>query len=123
MATRANIVAFCKDGNYRVIYLHWDGYPEHALKTLQEHYTDQDKVEKLMSLGDLSCIDASPECPEGHSFKTPVEGHCIAYGRDRGEDGVTARITGSKIEAKYACNESYVYVWDGESWAQGFKKD
>ena len=85
MATRAAIVLKEKDGSFLSIYTHWDGYPSHHTPILNQHYSTEESVRKLMELGDLSLLDASTDCPKGHSFATPVKGYCIAYGRDRGE--------------------------------------
>ena len=91
MATRAAIVLTEKDGSTLSIYTHWDGYPGHHLPILKEYYPKEEDVRKLMELGDLSLLDKSTDCPEGHSFSTPVDGYCIAYGRDRGEINTKAR--------------------------------
>ena len=42
------------------IYCHNDGYPEHMFGVLKNGYTKQSKVEKLLSLGDLSSIGYNP---------------------------------------------------------------
>lgn len=85
MATRSTI--WLKKGEvYTGIYCHWDGYPSNNGKILLEHYDTEEKVEALVALGSLSSLGASPEAPEGHTFEKPVEGHCVAYARDRGEN-------------------------------------
>ena len=79
------------------IYVHWDGYPEGVGVTLQNHYTDDEKITALMRLGSLSSLapllapvrEAVPaaggeEAPK-HTFEKPVEGVTVAYHRDRGE--------------------------------------
>ena len=85
MGTRSYIITANPKGDFTGIYCHWDGYPSHNGKILHENYDTQEKVETLIALGDLSSLRESPACPEGHSYRTPVAGHCIAYGRDRGE--------------------------------------
>ena len=58
MATRATIAKIQKDGSgIKAIYLHSDGYLEHAGRILDEHYRDESKVDELIALGDLSAID------------------------------------------------------------------
>ena len=46
------------DGKYpaRSIYCHFDGYIAGVGKTLLNHYTDPEKVNDLMRLGDLSSL-------------------------------------------------------------------
>lgn len=85
MATRCNIIAHLSDGTFRSIYVHFDGYPEGVGKTLLEHYNTQADAEKVTSLGALSILAQSCECPPGHTFKTPVGGFSVAYHRDRQE--------------------------------------
>ena len=116
MSTNATIIAKCKDGKYRCIYTHWDGYPSHNGAILQEDYTDQDKIEELLALGDISILAPSIECPEGHTFDKAVPGYCVAYGRDRGEEGVDAIVVDTMAKVRENQNQSYNYFWDGESW-------
>ena len=116
MSTNSSITAKCDDGKFRSVYCHWDGYPEHNGKVLLEDFTDQKKIEQLMSLGDLSLLDSSIECPEGHSFDNKVEGHSIFYGRDRGEDDVSCLVRDSKEECLKANTQEYDYFWDGTEW-------
>ncbi len=39
MSTRATIACKQEDGRYAAIYLHFDGYQDHAGRVLKEHYT------------------------------------------------------------------------------------
>jgi hypothetical protein len=72
MATRSRIAIENQDGTVDSIYCHFDGYISGVGKTLFEHY-DQEKLEKLLELGDISTLGKSTEDTE-------------AYHRDRGED-------------------------------------
>ena len=56
MSTNASIAVKAECGSYRQIYLHWDGYPEGAGKTLVEHYNTQELADSLMDLGDISVL-------------------------------------------------------------------
>ena len=53
--------------------------------------------------------------PEGHSYRSPVDGYCIAYGRDRGETGTEARR--GAVPADVCGREEYNYLWSGEAWS------
>jgi hypothetical protein len=88
MATRSRIAIENENGSVTSIYCHYDGYPEHNGAILQEHYTDHEKVKKLIALGDISILSHEVDIPEGveHSFETPVKGITVAYHRDRGDD-------------------------------------
>lgn len=118
MATRSTITAKISEGKFKSIYCHWDGYLDHNGRILLNSYTDQQKIDALMDLGDLSSLGASPEKPDGHSFEKPARGHCVAYGRDRGEEGTGARVDYTAAEAQGRCGaEEYNYLWDGSCWS------
>ena len=86
MSTHAIINVKVGDG-YKSAYLHSDGYPEYALRMLQEHYNDEQKALALVSLGDMSLLAErlEPESGSEHSFSNRQEGVCMFYKRDRGE--------------------------------------
>lgn len=83
MATHAYLIC-----NNKAIYIHNDGYPEHTLTTLQNHYNTKEKLEELFKLGDLSFLGSKlyPDKNSEHSFDEPCDDVTIAYHRDRGED-------------------------------------
>jgi hypothetical protein len=119
MGTRSNIAVQRADGSWARIYCHWDGYLEGVGRTLFDHYTSQTQAEALVAPGDLSSLGASCSKPKGHTFEKPAAGHCVYYGRDRGEPGVGAEI-GETLQALWPDDESWVeflYVWkDGKWW-------
>ena len=86
MSTRSNIGIEREKGIVESVYCHFDGYPEGVGVMLKEHYTDRAKVEKLISLGNMSCLEEKIEPTlETHSFDNPEDNVCVFYGRDRGE--------------------------------------
>jgi hypothetical protein len=117
MSTRSLINVKCYDGKVRSIYVHSDG--DAHLDTLKEYYNSQEAVEQLVSLGDLSSLDKSAgEPPEEHSFENPVDGYCVAYGRDRGAKDTEAVIFDDFESArKQHQGQEVIYEWDG-SWQQ-----
>ena len=127
MATRCNIAIFEKpnaDGISEVksIYSHWDGYPSVVGATLMEHYTDINKIRKLISLGDISSLDNEIDIPDGveHSFEKQHEGITVFYGRDRGESDTDAKvryIIGKDVLKNLKDNEYlYVYLVEEKKW-------
>lgn len=67
MATRCRIAKVQDDGTIKSIYCHWDGYPEGVGKTLLEHYTDPDIIDKLIEIGDISSLrDTIEETAKEH---------------------------------------------------------
>ena len=116
MSTHAAIIRKTETGTFEGVYLHSDGYLSYAGRMLQTHYQDAAKVAALIDLGDLSLLDERVEPIGPHSFGSPEKGTTIAYGRDRGERNVEARVGGTvkavKAEIDYSGN---VYVFaDGE---------
>ena len=116
MATRSSITVKREDGKYVSVYCHFDGYTSHVGKLLFCHYNTYEKALALVSLGHLSSLDASIECPPGHSYDTRVDGYTVCYGRDRGETD-QAPIVESCIEGVRLCNfQQYNYLFQDGKW-------
>jgi hypothetical protein len=118
MATRSTIALEYADGSVDCIYCHWDGYLKGVGKTLLDHYSDPFKVRELMDLGDISSL--GEVIGEKHPFsqfdglgmsaddyKNQFGNMTTAYGRDRGEDGTSARRFASFDD--YVSNHVYDY--------------
>ena len=113
MASTSTISMKTKSGKIKSIYCHWDGYPEHHLPILEKNYDTIEKVEQLILLGDLSSLGASTECPKTHTFDTPQQGYCVAFGRDRKEIDTEAR----EFETIFGINkQQYNYLFDENKW-------
>ena len=116
MATRGNIGILNSDGSITGIYVHFDAYPAYVGKTLLNCYTDTDIVNKLIDLGDLSSLGEDLYAT-GHTWKSPIEGVCVAYGRDRGEKGVESQRFISEIEYKMnGKGVDYQYLFKNDKW-------
>ena len=113
MSTNATIAVQSVDGTYRSVYLHSDGYPEHALTVLNEHYASQLAANALMALGDLSQLQEHVYAPEGHSFETPMRGYTVAYGRDRGESNTAAAVYSDYSSMAFE-RMQYLYIYDAD---------
>jgi len=117
MATRSRIGIEQEDGTVKSIYCHWDGYPSYNGFILNGFYRDRKEVESLINLGNISVLGkrSKPNPMLGHSFDKPQPDVTIAYGRDRGEDGVEARIDES-VDAYLASDvEEYGYLFTKEN--------
>ena len=115
MGTRSYIGRQYSDGSARAVYCHWDGYPSHNGRILQEHYTETEKVQQLIDLGDLSSL--GPVIGEKHDFDNSPKGQCNFYGRDRGEEGGEADHYSSEVEFLESAQESWaqwVYLFTPE---------
>ena len=89
MATRATIAKMEKDGSgIKAIYLHSDGYLEHAGRILNEYYQDESKVDELLAQGDVSSLNENigEKLPFDDYMLFHKKKQCRFYGRDRGED-------------------------------------
>lgn len=71
MSTRATIACRHDDGRYAAISLHFDGYPEHTGKVLNEHYNNQTAARSLVDGGDLRSFDEATGTAERHSDGNP----------------------------------------------------
>lgn len=114
MSTRSMIGKKMADGMIKAIYCHWDGYPEGVGDTLLQAYQEPEKIDALMALGDLSVLGT--EIGEAQDFDQPARGTCVAYGRDRGENRVGARICADEIAFGQRAQNSgaeYAYLFDG----------
>ena len=120
MGTRSNIGIVNDNGSVTGIYVHWDGYPEHNGKLLLNHYTNSEKINQLMSLGNLSYLAENIYSDKkAHSFRNPVDGVCVAYGRDRGETGTNSWIFDNISEfEEFAgnCCVDYQYLFNNGKW-------
>jgi len=127
MATRSTIAMKRNDGTYAQIYCHFDGYPEHNGRILMEHYSNPNRLAKLIDLGDLSVLapELAPPQSKAHSFREPIEGVCVAYGRDRGDSGLNcaAHVYDSEEDFRnYRSHEEFDYLFEeGVWWVNGRK--
>jgi len=115
MATRSTIALEYADGTVEQVYCHWDGYLAHNGQMLQEHYSNPFILRDLIDLGDISSL--RPTVGTKHAFsrlEVPMDGEAYDklygdmttfYGRDRGEDGVSAKKF--KDFADYKANHQY----------------
>lgn len=113
MSTRSNIGILYLDGSVRMIYCHWDGYPDYMVPVLTKCYNTLEKVSELLLLGDLSSLRerVAPSVGESHTYDKPVDDITIAYHRDRGEAIHAARFFDNKEKAK-AKMEEYLYLFN-----------
>ena len=88
MATSSTIGVKQADGSVMAVRCHWDGYPEHVGRILDEFYGDKTKAKRLLSLGSLSSLGESMTPPPGmpHSLEHPANGVTVAFHRNGGDD-------------------------------------
>ena len=117
MSTRSMILKEQEDGSYFGIYCHSDGYLTHNGAMLIDHYNSRERVDKLISLGDLSYLapKIEPDENEPHTFDKPQKGACIFYGRDRGETSTEATdVTLEELNSDPWIEYTYVFGKNNE---------
>lgn len=103
MSTRSGIVAKVNN-KYRLIYCHFDGYPEHNGFILKTHYNSQEKFEELLSYGDMSSLDKTIDT-------------CKFYSKHYGEE-LKFKEFDSFLEIEVYCAKSwmeFLYFFDEKS--------
>ena len=118
MSTRSFICKEQPDGKYFGIYCHSDGYLTYNGAMLVDHYSEREKVDTLISLGDISFLaqNIAPDPDKPHSFEYDKrqEGVVVAYGRDRGETDIDAREITLDGALGSWCEYMYIFGQDGK---------
>ena len=131
MSTRCRIGIENKNGTITSIYCHHDGYLEGVGEILVNHYKAEEKIRKLMELGDMSSLGTEPvenlrgwenpglgttDWTKAYMELRP-ENQCVIY-KTRGED-CPAKIHKSIEEyQKYSrdCWGEYAYLFKNNKW-------
>ena len=123
MSTRSFIGRINPDNSVTTIYCHWDGYPEHQLPILVPCYSNEEKLNELMSLGSISYLDDNPNPPEGvtHTFNAPYSRTVVAYHRDRGDKWEECEPDAySSLDEMFGDKDNwdieYYYIFNGGEW-------
>jgi len=119
MATRSTIAYRTPEGRIVAVYCHWDGYPSHNGKILQEHYQEARKIAQLISYGDISSLGA--EFGKQHEgivipAETLADTICTFYNRDRGEDTTCEVFNDVPSWIDHYSWSDYAYLWNGREW-------
>lgn len=118
MSTRCYIAKQVGPDKYRTIFCHFDGYLEYVGALLAEHYDTEEKLDRLLDVGDIDVLypklDPDPDRP--HDIESPQENVTRAYGRDYGDPDSEAKIKSlQELDDEEGWIE-YVYVFteDGQ---------
>lgn len=109
MATACRI--YVDESPLKYIDVFHDGYPSFSGRILLSHYSTKEDLNRLMNLGDLAYLDKDTSAPEGHSFNSPVKGHCVAYGRDR-----YFCTYGPKFSDSISLIREHTYIFHNDKW-------
>ena len=124
MSTRSYIAKQIGNNQFRTIYCHSDGYLTHNGAMLLDHYSDVEKLDELLSLGDISCLapTVNPDPSKPHSFDYDVrqDGVVVAYGRERGDKDVEAKNFTARQLTSEETWIAYIYIFDkNNKWIYG----
>lgn len=123
MSTRCRIGIKNEDGTIRSIYCHFDGYPDGVGQTLLDSYMDVERINKLLDLGDISCLGSEPVSDSKYwdPFAAVTnQDYTLAY-KDRGED-CPAEISKDKEDyyvLAEGCDYVYIFYPENASWRVG----
>ena len=127
MATRSAIAIKHGRNTIKSVYCHWDGYPEHNGRILQEYWFTPILINQLIEMGDMSSLgatigkkvefDATPEYIQ-NDFEMAISYQCVFYNRDRGENtsSGTFETEADFIEYYDEAGIDYFYLFDNGVW-------
>jgi hypothetical protein len=131
MSTRSRVGIETPSGYVRSIYVHFDGYPEGVGRKLLDHWSDEQRINELLDLGDLSGLGsrigedrgtgwfdqrAASTMEMSDSERDAILAECLAYGRDRGEKDVGARMHTKDDWPDSGQEWEYLYVPSLRQW-------
>jgi hypothetical protein len=116
-----SVIFYEKSSNeFHGISCHFDGYLSGVGATLYKHYQNQEKIEKLISLGDISSLDKECETApryEMMGYDNNAEqrhlGYTFAYHRDWGRKLDPTIIVNGLDELT---KNFHAYVWRKDKW-------
>ena len=127
MATRSAIAIKHGRNTIKSVYCHWDGYPEHNGRILQEYWYTPIIINQLIEMGDISSLgatigkkiefDATPEYIQ-NDFEMAISYQCVFYNRDRGENTSfrTFETEAEFVEHYDEAGIEYYYLFDNGVW-------
>ncbi len=127
MATRSAIAIKHGRNTIKSVSCHWDGYPEHNGRILQEYWYTSIIINQLIEMGDISSLgatigkkvefDATPEYIQ-NDFEMAISYQCVFYNRDRGENtsSGTFETEADFIEYYDEAGIEYFYLFDNGVW-------
>ena len=118
MATRSLIGINLNNGITKIIYCHWDGYPEHNGQLLVNNYNTPSAVFDLLELGDLSNLDMTPDqCTAYHRDRKEPWG--MVEPRDINQSGLTGVAMDYGVDYVYTYNDEFEWECSRLDYASG----
>ena len=127
MATRSAIAIKHGRNTIKSVSCHWDGYPEHNGRILQEYWNNPMIINQLIDMGDMSSLGATiGKKVEFHAtpkymqndFEMAISYQCVFYNRDRGENTSfrTFETEAEFVEHYDEAGIEYYYLFDNGVW-------
>lgn len=98
MSTNSQIIVEREDGQWAVIYCHFDGYIAHNGRILATHYNTQELAEAVVSFGDISFLDVTLDTS-------------VSFYRDRDETVEIKLMPTLEDALPLRVFTQYIYVW------------
>lgn len=94
MSTRAYICIEQQNNTYLGVYCHSAGYLTHTGSILFDYYQSEEKIKKLIELGNLLILkpNLEPDKNHPHCFNNPQIGVSLFYGRDGNYQNTSSKI-------------------------------
>ena len=128
MSTHANIAILKPNGNIQSIYCHFDGYPQHVGQILHDHYNNQERVQQLIALGNISSLGEKLEPSELEiKYKHRYSNEFALLSEDEKERlSNDAKFHTRRIDLgneptenkalNHLCLEEYIYIFTHKGW-------
>ncbi|TPR16769.1 hypothetical protein [Apilactobacillus timberlakei] len=117
MSTNSSIIQQTAKGAFKKIYCHWDGDIAGVGTTLDKYYRDDDKINKLINLGDISILGNDLNPIPFSKVNERTKNQTCAYHRDRGEELCINTFNDfSELIAFKDCLEEYTYIHMDNEW-------
>ena len=114
MATRSTIAIEHADGTVSQVYAHFDGYLEGVGKTLLDHFSTREAVEKLIAGGAISSLGTYVAEGDRSFYRSSDDDDYTIYYSYRGEDIDIEKFESvEEYENEHECQEfEYIFTQD-----------
>ena len=122
MGTNSKIFYEKSPNLFHGVSCNYDGYLSRVGAILYKHYQNISKIEKLISLGELSSLDKECDVAPKYEYtgyhnneEKRHLGYTFAFHRDRGDEFIPPMIENS-LDKLITNSYGYVYVWRQDKW-------
>lgn len=113
MSTRCLIGKENPDKTITYIYCHHDGCPSWMSKVLLNYYQNEEVIDKLLALGDMSCIG---NYPVTRAWDSPWDANSCEPYSERGDFMPASTVDDEKEFFRILEDEEYWYLFKDNKW-------